>query len=217
MFVMVPAAVGLLVLATPIVQLVYERGDFTSRTTALTVIALQCYAPGLLVFSLLKVLIPVFYAHQDMKTPVRVGIACTGLNMLLKLILVAVWQIWPFPYAYAGLAVTTVLSSTVAVVALGILVHRRLGSCGWRSMGMAGAKMLAAALFMALVALATHHALQQAAWLTSWPGLAQKLLAVLGAMAAAALTYGLTAAVLHCGELSEFWNAFRRRRGEQNK
>ena len=217
MFVMVPAAVGLLVLAPPIVQLIYERGDFSPQTTALTVVAVQCYAPGILVFSLLKVLIPVFYAHQDMATPVRVGIACTGLNMLLKLILIMAWQVRPFPYAYAGLAAATVFSSAVAVATLGILAHRRLGSCGWRSIGMAGAKMLAAALFMALVALATHHALQQAAWLTSWPGLAQKLLAVLGAMAAAALTYGLTAAVLHCGELSEFWNAFRRRRGEQNK
>jgi len=213
MFVMLPAAVGLLALAHPIVALIYQRGDFSPQTTALTAVAVQCYAPGLLVFSLLKVLIPVFYAHQDMKTPVRVGIACTGLNMGLKLVLILAWQLWPFAYAYAGLAAATVLSSAVAVVTMGIMAHRRLGSCGWRSMATAGARMLAAALLMAATAVAAHGFLLQATWPANLPGFSRQLIAVMGAMGVGVLTYGLAAALFRCHELSEFWNAIRQRRG----
>ncbi len=212
MFIMIPAAVGLFVLAEPIVALIYQRGDFSPQTAALTAIAVQCYAPGLLVFSLLKVLIPVFYARQDMRTPVRVGIACTGLNIALKLMLILAWQVRPFAHAYAGLAAATVLSSAVAVVALGILVHRRLGSCGWRSMAAAGGRMLAAALLMAAAALAAHGFLRQTAWTANQSGFLRQLLAVAGAMLAGGAVYGLTAVLLRCRELTEFRDALRRRR-----
>jgi len=75
----------------------------------MTTLAVQCYAPGLVVFSLLKVLIPVFYAQQDMKTPVKIGLACTALNVALMLILM-----WPMKHA--GIALATVISSGVQVV-----------------------------------------------------------------------------------------------------
>ncbi len=213
LFIMVPAAVGLFALARPIVALIYQRGDFSAQAAALTAVAVQCYAPGLLVFSLLKVLVPVFYAHQDMKTPVRVGVACTGLNMALKVALVLAWLAWPFPYAYAGLAIGTVFSSAVAVATLGVLTHRRLGSCGWGAMAAAGAKMLAAALLMAAAAVAAHRFLERADWPDSLPGMVRQLTAVFGAMGIGALVYVLAAAALRCRELPEFLAALRRRRG----
>jgi putative peptidoglycan lipid II flippase len=212
LFIMVPAAVGLLVMARPIVQLIYERGGFSAQTTAFTAVAVQCYAPGLLIFSLLKVLIPVFYAHQDMKTPVRVGVACTGLNMALKLILILVWQAWPFAYAYAGVVAATVFSSTLAVLVLGVLVHRRLGSCGWRSLALAGARILAAALIMAAAAVAAYHGLLRVAWLFHLSSVWQQLIAVLGALAGGMFVYWLAAIAFRCRELPELLAAIRLRK-----
>jgi putative peptidoglycan lipid II flippase len=212
MFVMLPAAVGLFALAHPIVALIYQRGNFSPETAAMTAVAVQCYAPGLLVFSLLKVLIPVFYAHQDMRTPVRVGIASTGLNMGLKLILILAWQIRPFAYAYAGLAAATVLASAVAVITLSILVHRRLGSCGWGLMATAGARMLAASLLMAAAAVAAHQGLLSVEWPARLSAFVQQLIAVAGALGTGMLSYVLLAFLFRCPELSEFQDALRRRR-----
>ncbi len=210
MFIMVPAAIGLFSLAQPIVQLIYERGGFSAEASAMTAVAVQCYAPGLLVFSLLKVLIPAFYAHQDMKTPVRVSIACTGLNISLKLILILVWYWHPFAYAYAGIAAATVFSSAVAVIVLSMALQRQLQSCGWRSIASAGIKMLIAALLMAVAASMIYR--QAGAGLSGMPPGMRQLIAVLGAIVGGALIYGLAAMALRCQEIAEFWDAIRHRR-----
>lgn len=204
MFIMLPAAVGLLALAKPIVRLVYERGDFSAMTTDMTALAVQCYAPGLVVFSLLKVLIPVFYAHQDMKTPVKIGLICTALNIVLMLILM-----WPLKHA--GIALATVLSSGVQVLIMSILVHRRIGSPGWRSILSAFLRMALAAAAMAAATLLVYHGLQQAVWLSRWHGVLRQLVPLGLSMTAAVLVYGAVAAACRCPELAEFWSAFRQR------
>ena len=66
----VPATVGLAVLATPIVQLMYERGAFTPRETLATAAALQFYAVGLLGYSVVRIASPAFYALGSNRTPV---------------------------------------------------------------------------------------------------------------------------------------------------
>lgn len=204
MFIMLPAAAGLLVLAKPIVRLVYERGDFTALTTDMTTIALQCYAPGLLVFSLLKVLVPVFYAHQDIQTPVRIGILCTVINLALKLILM-----WPMKHA--GIALATVLSSAVNVAILAWLVQRRIGSPGWRRIGLAFSRMLAVVVVMSVAAVAVQRGLMASVWLAGWADFARQLIALVAGMGVAVLVYAAGAALCRCPELVELWQAVRRR------
>ncbi|NLB59548.1 MAG: murein biosynthesis integral membrane protein MurJ [Lentisphaerae bacterium] len=211
MFIMLPAAVGLMALAQPIVRLLYERGDFAPQATAMTALAVQCYAPGLLIFSLLKVLVPVFHAHQDMRTPMRISVACTGFNMVLKLFLILVWQWRPFAYAHAFVAAATVLASAVAVLALGLLAQRRWGSCGWRTIGLASVKMLAAALIMAVAARTVYQNILTNSWLAAGAWQAQ-LLAILGALGTGIVVYGSLAMLGRFPEVYEFWQAIRHRR-----
>lgn len=204
MFVMFPAAVGLFVLARPIVMVAYERGQFSPISTDMTTFALQCYAPGLIVFSLLKVFIPVFYSTQDMKTPVRVGMVCTGLNLVLKLVLI-------YPMAHGGIALATVLSSAVNVLLLAWLINERMGSAGWLAMAGSAARLLLASLVMAAVAWGVNKGIPTLPGLSALPLVWVRLAALLGAMVTALPVYLGATALLHCPEPGELLNAFRRR------
>ena len=77
---------------------------------------------------------------------------------------------------------------------------------------MAGAKMLAAALLMTGAAMAVHGFLLHVEWPMSLPEFCRQLIAIVGAMSVGVLTYGLSAALFRCRELSEFRDALRRRR-----
>ena len=79
----VPAAVGLIMLATPLVVTLFHGGEFDARSVDMTVLALQAYAVGLVGFSFVKVLAPAFFAREDTRTPVRVGIVALAANLVL--------------------------------------------------------------------------------------------------------------------------------------
>ena len=100
----VPATVGLIVLATPIVALIFEHGRFTPADTAATAAALAFYAPGLVGYSAVKIAVPSFYSLRDSRTPVIVSAATVLLNVVLNLTLVRVM-------GFKGLALGTAVSS----------------------------------------------------------------------------------------------------------
>jgi putative peptidoglycan lipid II flippase len=102
----VPAAVGLLLLAGPMLATLFYSEAFTAQDVHSATRSLMAYAPGLVAIILIKVLAPGFYARQDTKTPVRIGIVAMVANMVLNIILV-------FPLAHAGLALATSLSSAL--------------------------------------------------------------------------------------------------------
>ncbi len=208
LFIMLPAAAGLLALAAPIVGLVYERGDFTALAAAQTARVVQCYAPGLVLFSLLKVLVPVFYARQDMATPVRIGLACTGLNVLLMLALMG-------PLKHAGLALASVLAAGAQAAILALAIHRRVGSPGWPRLLAAAARMALAALIMALAARGLFAWAQLAGWPDALPPPLARHAPLALALLAAPPIYATAAALLGCGELRDLWAAFRRRAGSR--
>ncbi|MEJ2405049.1 MAG: murein biosynthesis integral membrane protein MurJ [Candidatus Thiodiazotropha sp.] len=99
-----PAAVGLMVLAGPMLVTLFHSAAFDSHDVAMATQSLLAYTPGLVAIMLIKILAPGFYARQDTKTPVRIGIIAMVVNMGLNLLLV-------FPLAHAGLALATTLSS----------------------------------------------------------------------------------------------------------
>ena len=118
--VMVPAAVGLAVLATPVVRLVFEHGEFTAADTPATARALVFYAPGIVGYAAVRLTAPVFYAFGNSLTPAGVSVATVAVNVGLNLALVRVM-------GYPGLALGTSLASWLNAGVLLVLLHRRLG------------------------------------------------------------------------------------------
>jgi len=189
-FIMLPAAVGLAVLAVPVVRLIFERGEFDALSTQRTARALVCYAPGLVVFSAAKIFIPLFYAHGDTRTPVRVGVLAVGVNLVLNLLFIFTL---PAEWKHAGLALGTVASVLLQVGVLAMLTQRRYAHLHGRPLLRSLLRQTLACVPMAAVAVGGVHL---AAPLPAWIG-------VPAAIAAAALVYLATAALLRCPELSE--------------
>ena len=152
----VPATVGLVALAEPIVSLIYERGQFTAADTPATAAALMFYAPGLLGYSAVKIVSPTFYAMRDSRTPVTISAISVAVNVGLNLALVRV-------IGYRGLALGTALSALFNAGMLLWLLHRRLEGLEGRRVLAAFLKISAASAVMAVAAVATHEA-QRAAW-----------------------------------------------------
>ena len=112
---MMPAALGLVVLAPDITSVIYEGGSFKPEDAVRVSRALMCYAPGLLVFSANKILTPWFYAKKDVKTPLRVGLWMVGANAFLNILLVITL---PYEWKHAGIAGSTVVCSAVSCLVL---------------------------------------------------------------------------------------------------
>jgi len=118
-FVIVPSAVGLIVLARPIVTGLFERGAFDHRAALMTSQALACYALGLLAYAANKVLTGAFYALQDTWTPVKLAVEVIVMNLLLSLVLM-----WPL--RIAGLALAAAATNSLNTYRLLQCMERRL-------------------------------------------------------------------------------------------
>lgn len=101
-----PAAVGLWILAKPIIATLFQSERFTLQDVNMTAISLQAYACGLPAYLLVKVLIPGYYARQDNRIPVQIAAIATGLNIALSIIL-----LWPL--AHLGLAWSSSIATTI--------------------------------------------------------------------------------------------------------
>lgn len=101
-----PALVGLMVLAQPIIMVLFMGGEFTEFHVTQVSYALFAYLTGLVSFMFIKILAPGYYARQDTKTPVKIGIKAMVSNMAFNLMLA------PF-FGYVGLAMATTLSATL--------------------------------------------------------------------------------------------------------
>lgn len=208
--IMVPASVGLWILSGPIIELAFERGAFTEWSTVLTTRALRFYAPGLVVFSLYKVLVPAFYAMKDTRTPVRIGAVAVGMNLGLNILFLLTW---PTYYKHAGLACATVISSAFSVVALAVSLHRRIGSPGWTQVIRTGGAALLASVGMAAAALIVHGGLTSVLVSRTSPT-AGGLLAVCGSILAGSAVYLALGSVLLRRERAELLHAVRGRRSK---
>jgi putative peptidoglycan lipid II flippase len=113
-----PAAVALGVMGLPVINVLFERGAFGPDETFMTGMALTVFAFGLPASVLVKVLAPGFFAREDTKTPIRIGISC----MVLNIILIVVLMPW---FGHLGIAAATSVSVWVNATSLGFLLHRR--------------------------------------------------------------------------------------------
>ena len=148
----VPAALGLLVLAGPIIATLFFAGEpagpvgagFSAQDARMTALSLMAFAPGLVGFIGVKVLAPGFYARQEMMAPVRIALIAMAVNVVASLLLMA-------PLGHTGLALATSLSG-LANAGLLLQALRRAGIYrprpGWAPLL---AKGLGANLLMGLV------------------------------------------------------------------
>lgn len=152
LFLALPAAGALMVLAAPLVTALYMGGRFSAGDAAATAAVLQGLAAGLPAYVLLKVLTPAFFARGDTATPVKTALAALGLNVALILLLIG-------PYGVAGLAWATAASAWANCALLYWRLHRaasfRFDAVFWRRvLGAGAASALMAASLAALMALA---------------------------------------------------------------
>ncbi|WP_256936093.1 murein biosynthesis integral membrane protein MurJ [Vibrio diabolicus] len=106
-----PAMLGLMVLAKPMLMVLFMRGEFSPQDVHQASLSLFAYASGLLNFMLIKVLAPGYYSRQDTKTPVKYGIIAMVTNMVFN-------AIFAYFYGYVGLAIATALSAFVNMALL---------------------------------------------------------------------------------------------------
>ena len=116
----VPAAVGLMALAQPVVNVLFERGAFTAADTGATAGALAAFATGLPAYVMIKVFAPGFFAREDTRTPMIFAVIGVGFNIAGALAL--------FPFlAQVGIAAATSLAAWINAALLGITLQRRGG------------------------------------------------------------------------------------------
>ncbi len=205
-FIMAPAALGLLVLAPNILQAIFEwNGSFNAQSTMLSSRALIFYAPGLLVFSAAKVFVPAFYAMQDTKTPVRIGIYVVLLNLIMNVTFILTF---PLYWKHAGMALATVLAEAAGMVALGYILARRIENIQWKKTVQTLVRSLLCALAMAAVAwLVARYATP---CLTNFlPAKIAQIAVVAAAIPAGIATYLLMALALRAPEVREITDSLR--------
>jgi len=120
LFITIPATVALIALRVPIISVLFQRGEFGVQSTLLTAQALLCYAVGLWAFSIIRIIVSVFYSLQDTKAPMKAAIVALIVNAVFSVALM-------FPLQHGGLALATSIASAVNVGMLWVILRRRIG------------------------------------------------------------------------------------------
>lgn len=120
LFVTVPSTIALILLGSPIISVLFQRGEFGVEATTLTARALFFYTVGLWAFSVVRIIVAVFYALQDTRTPMKAAILSLIVNAVLSVALM-------FPLQHGGIALATSIASAVNVGMLWLILTRRIG------------------------------------------------------------------------------------------
>lgn len=201
----IPSTIGLVLLAEPIISIIYERGKFTSHETVQTAGALRFYAIGLVAYAGSKVLSPAFYAIDKRKTPMVVSFCEIGVNVLLS---------WLFAFqlgmGHRGLALSTGCVALTNFLALYVLMRRETKLLQTRLLLRTLAKLVFAGALLAGVCIAAR------VWLfDDWAHLhfAAKAAYLFTTIAVAAGLFFGTAMLLRVEELDEVTALARRKLG----
>jgi putative peptidoglycan lipid II flippase len=143
-FVMLPASAGFIVLAQPIVRLLFGGGRFDSYSAQNTASALAFYSLGLFAYGATRIVQSCFFALKDTLTPTKVSAIALGLNVVLNAFLM-------FPLKIAGIALATSLSGIISFFILFFIVQRRLAPLNLKEIAVSLAKALCASALMGLV------------------------------------------------------------------
>lgn len=192
-FMLVPIAVGVLVLREPLVRIVFERGVFDAAATKETAWALLFLSLGIAIFTMRDLVYRAFFAMQDTTTPMLLGVAAVSVNIILNLLLVG-------PLRQGGLALATTIASSVGLV-VGLFAFRRKSSGGFPARRLLNtvARTGIASGVMGVVVWAIHSRVQL---LVRWQGSLLELVAVGFVVVIGALVYLFMVWILRVPELA---------------
>ncbi len=196
-----PATVGLFVLATPIVDLLFEHGAFTATDTIITVLALRLYLIGLPFAALDLLLVYAFYARQDTLTPALVGLLSLSVYMVAAIVL--------FPtFSLFSLMIADSLKHMVHALVSAYLLARRTNGLGQQRLLVTFAKAGLAALVMGgVIGLALPVLVREVRAL----GLMREVILVMASGGLAVVVYSAISFVLRIEELRWLWGLIRQR------
>ncbi len=188
----IPATIGLIVLAKPIVEVAFQRGEFDANATIMTSKALIFYSIGLVAMALRLLITRVYYSLQDTKTPMINGAISVAFNIVLNLILVKFM-------AHAGLALATSIAITIATLLMFYGLKKKIGSLGTVSYIKCGLKSGLASAIMGVVAYTVYNGLYRILGVSKLYNLISLLLAV----AIGVIIYGVLCYVFGIEEVKE--------------
>ncbi len=214
-----PAACGLIVLGEPIIRLLYSHGGaFKESDVPMTAAALAGYSVGLTGYAAIKVLSPAFYALDDAKTPMMIGIASIGVNaiscyLLMQLLSnVGVTPEHPSGYGHVGVALATSAVALVNFFALAWFMRRKIARLNGREIALSFLKIAAASAVMSIVCYFSYH------FLTNYfahKSFTIRLVEAFVPIAAGGVVFIACAKLLRVGELEKIYNAFAKKLGRR--
>lgn len=189
----IPISVGAIILANPIVKILFQRGEFDARATQMTAVALTFYSIGMLGYGLRDILGKVFYSLQDTKTPMINGVIAMSLNIILNISFVKFTNM-----QLAGLAFATSISSLVTITLLFFSLRRKIGNFGEKNIFSVLAKSLISAGLMAIVTTFSYKFINN----ILGQGFIQNVITLGLAVLAGAIVYGISIILLKVSEVN---------------
>lgn len=202
-FITVPAAVGMILLRRPIIQVLFQHGQFSADSTLLTANALLYYSLGLPAYAAIKLITPTYYSTQDTATPARIGVYALGMNLALN----GLFLIFFYRFLSNGSpALASSLTAYFNFMLLLVVFRKRFGNLGAHGLGASFTKIAICTAAMAAVSYEglRYSGFQSMQHLVSQAGLLAGLI-----LASTAAYFGV-AWILRCEELSEFLLLLRR-------
>jgi putative peptidoglycan lipid II flippase len=194
MLLTIPAAIGLIILANPIISLIYEHGRFNAFATEQTAVALRCYAIGLVAYSADKVLAPAFYALDRRNLPMFVSLWSIVVNICLNYFFT-----FRLGLGHRGLALSTSLVAFTNFLILYTMMRHYAGRLETGAMIKTLAKLLVAGALLAGICLLAQRFIFAPTGLTTW----RKVFGLLVTIAVGSAAFFGTAYVLHVSELRD--------------
>ena len=187
----IPISIGAIVLATPIVKLLFQRGEFDVRATSMTAIALIMYSIGMVAFGLRDILGKVFYALQDTKTPMINGAMAMIMNIVLNIILVKYLQL-------AGLALATSISAIVCIFLLFGSLKKKIGYFGQDKIIKTMIKSILSAVVMGIVTYFIYNMISNLLGV----GFIKEVISLVVSVGIGAVTYAILVVLLKVEEIN---------------
>jgi putative peptidoglycan lipid II flippase len=201
-FIMFPAMVGLITLRVPIVNLLLEHGQFDHISTQGVAAALLYYAVGLWAFAGVRIVSQAFYALQDTRTPVTIGVAALVTNTLLS----AAFITWT-PLQHGGLALATSLAAMLNIGLLTMRLRLRIGRMDGKRIAKSLSKIVPSSIAMGVIG---WWVSEQAVWSLAG-NTPYKAGLLVGGMAVSVAFYVVAMWVLRSEELKFMWDMVRKK------
>jgi putative peptidoglycan lipid II flippase len=200
LFLTIPAMVGLIAIGIPIISMLFQRGVFTYDKTVGTSLALYGFALGLPAFAGVRIIVPVFYALQDTKTPVKIAVIAMFTNVTCDLLFM-------YPLRQFGLSLATSLSAAVNFTVLAYILRERVGRIGARRVLASAVKVSAASMMMGIVA---YLICMKGGWEVAG-GSMEKLMTLATGIGGGLVVFFLSSYLLRCEELLSFMSLIKKR------